>query len=138
MTLQSVDERSIANLRARIALVVLSEKRDRQPILPSPPRTTDSVNVILRSQGEGDVDDDLDGGNIQTTRSHISSDEQSARAALELLQALDSLGLAHVAVDTSDAEPFALQELVHALCLFLVQAEDQDAVVLLGAALVLA
>lgn len=48
------------HLRSRISLIMLSEQGDGKAILPCSPGSTDSVDIVLCSQGKRHIDDDLD------------------------------------------------------------------------------
>lgn len=95
------------------------------------------MDVVLSGEREGDVDDDLDVGNIETSGGNIGGDENGNIAALESVQRLCALVLGQITVDAADLEAAAADELFDAGGLLLVQAEDEDTVALVLAGLVL-
>jgi hypothetical protein len=99
--------------------------RERVDDLPA-----NTVHVILSSKREGNVNDELDVRDIETSGRNISRNENRDVAALESVQRLRALVLGQIAVNTANFETATSDELFNARGFFLVQAEDQDAVAL--------
>ncbi|KAH0250750.1 ATP-dependent RNA helicase DBP3, partial [Aureobasidium melanogenum] len=118
-------------------LLVVGEEGNGSTILASTTSTTDTMDVILNSQGESNVDDNLDGRDIKTSCGNIGSNEKRNLACLESIQTPLTLVLAQITMDTTNAEALGTNEALNSGGFFLVQAEDQDTVVLVLAALVL-
>ncbi|KAI6750232.1 hypothetical protein HG531_007497 [Fusarium graminearum] len=83
------------------------------------------------------VDNELDLGNIKTTGSDISSNKNRSLSRLKGLETPCSLLLSQITVDTTNADTLAAQEVLNTSGLLLVQAENQNTVVLLASLLVL-
>jgi hypothetical protein len=75
----------------RQMLLVLGEQGNGLSGLSGTTSSTDSVNVVLHGQREGQVNDKLDVGDIQTSSSDISSQQNVLLALLELVESLGSL-----------------------------------------------
>ena len=78
--LENVDQTSSESL------LVVSEESDGSAVLASTASTTDAVDVVLDSQRESDVDNNLDSGNIKTSGSDISGNKKRDLAGLEGIQ----------------------------------------------------
>lgn len=123
----------------RQPLVQLREQRHRQPLRARPPRPSDPVHVVFHRQRECDIDDRFHGRDVETARRDVGGDEEGTGAAFESGESGAAEGLRHVAVDGGDGHPVLVEEVGDARGFFLVEAEDEDAVVLVGrGALVLA
>ena len=118
---------------------MLREQRDGQPTRARAPRAPDAVHVVFDREREGDVDDGFDGGDVEAAGRDVGGDEEGAGARFEGGEGRGAFVLGHVAVDGGGVHPAGAEEGFDAGGFFFVEAEDEDAVVRLGAgALVLA
>ena len=94
------------------------------------------MHVVFDGEREGDVDDGLDGRDVEPAGRDVGGDEEGAGAALEGGEGGGALLLRQVAVDAGDLDAPSsarAQEAFDARGFLFVEAEDEDAVVLLGA-----
>ena len=75
------------------------------------PCASDSVDVVVARQRHVEVDDAIDGFDIQAARCHIGADESFERAVAETFEFCNAQGLRHVAVQLSDMGYAILQKL---------------------------
>jgi len=118
-------------------LVVLSKKGICHSVGTGTSSTADAVDIVLDGEGEGDVEDELDGRNVQTSGGDVRGDEQRALSGLELAQCLRALRLAEIAMYAGNPAALRPQEAFDPGSLLLVQAEYEDPVVFVGTGLVL-
>lgn len=77
-------------------------------------------------EGERDIDDQADIGDIETSCGDIGSNENVDFTDLERVKSLESLILAQITVETHDREAVPLDSLFETLCFLLVQRKDED------------
>jgi len=111
------------------ALILLCEEGDGGPVLPCASSPPNAMHIVLGRQRERDIDHELDVGDIEATGCDICGDEDVDVAILERLEAAFAGGLGEVAVDAGDGEAVAADQVFDAGCFFLVEAEDEDALV---------
>lgn len=115
-------------------LVVLREQRDGQPLGARASRAADAVDVVLDRQGERDVDDGSDGGDVEAAGGDVGGDEERGGAGFEGGEGGGAFLLRHVAVDGGDFGPLVAaaaeagaEEGFDAGGFLFVEAEDEDA-----------
>lgn len=81
------------------------------------------------------VDDELHLGNIQTTSRNVRGNQDRRLTRLESLERPCSLLLSQVAVDAANTDTLSAQKVFNAGSLLLVQAKDEDAIILSASAL---
>ena len=98
------------------------------------------MHIIFHRKRERDIDDRFDGRDVESAGRDVGGDEEGAGAGFESGEGGAAFFLGEVAVDGGDVEAAGAEEGFDAGGFFLVEAEDEDAVVLVGArgALVLA
>src|SRR6266480_6675561 len=104
------------------------EKRHGLALCTRPTRPSNSVNIIFGRKWECDIDDKLHRGDIETSSCDISSDEDGDMALFERAQACQALALREISVYAGDFETPCTNKMLNADRLFLVQAEDEDAI----------
>ena len=90
------------------------------------------MHIVFDGEREGDVDNGFDGGDVEAAGGDVGGDEEGAGAGFEGGEGGSAFVLRHVAVDAGDFHPAAAQKAFDARGFFLVEAEDEDAVVLPG------
>ena len=113
-------------------MVLACEESNGLAALSSTAGTTASVYEVFSGEREGDVDDEADVGNVETTSGNISGNEHIDLAGLESIQSLESSSLVKVTVKTGSQVASALDSLLQACSFLLVQGEDKDTGGLLG------
>jgi hypothetical protein len=86
------------------------------------------MDVVLYCEWESVVDNGIHIGNIQSTSSHVGSDQKVRGTSLELVQRFHASALRHVSVECTHSVPVPLKELLHTGSLFLIQGEDKNSV----------
>jgi hypothetical protein len=88
------------DLRAQLLLdavqvepVVVRDEVDRQAQVPKPPRAADAVQVGLAVFREVEVDDDVDGLDVDAAREEVAADEVAAEAVAEVVEDAVAVGL---------------------------------------------
>ena len=114
---------------ARTRLVHTSEERDTSSSLARASRSANAMHVVFRREREGVVDDKLDVRDVQTTARDVRGHEDANLIVLEALDGIKALTLALITVHARAVVPSALQELLEAHSLLLVEGEDDDAMV---------
>mmetsp|Transcript_26143 Transcript_26143/g.84371 ORF Transcript_26143/g.84371 Transcript_26143/m.84371 type:complete len:204 (-) Transcript_26143:938-1549(-) len=88
----------------------------------------DAVHVVFNGEGEGEVDHDLDHGDIEPSGCYICGNQQRDGALLEAVEGRRPCGLSHVALDSHAVVALALQHLLDSRGLLLVQRKDEHPV----------
>ena len=93
------------DLRAQLLLdlvqvepVLVRDEVDRQTQVSKTTTTTDTVKVCLRVLGEVEVDDDVDGLDIDTAGKEVGADEVTTLAVAEVVEDAVTMGLKHLCV----------------------------------------
>ena len=79
--------------------VVVGDEVDRQAQVAKAPRAADAVQVRLRRLGEVEVDDDVDGLDIDAAREQVGGDEVAAGPVAEVVEDTVAVRLQHARVD---------------------------------------
>ena len=102
-TIDSV--RNGLNLRPQLLLnpvqvkpVLVCDKVDSKTKVSETPATADAVKVRLRILGEVEVDDDVDGLDIDTTGKKVGTDKIPAHAIAEVMENAVTMALQHLGV----------------------------------------
>ena len=76
----------------------------------------DAVHVVLCVLRNVVVDDEVDGGDIETTAGYVGGDEDLPLPCLELVQRAQSLGLRHLPVQAGRAKSEVAKEVGRSSC----------------------
>jgi hypothetical protein len=74
------------------------------------------VNVVLGVERDVVVDDEIDGGDIETSARHVGRQQDVAVTRLEGVERADAPGLGHLAVNRESLEAQISQHQRHTLC----------------------
>src|SRR5690349_533672 len=110
---------------AEQALLVDADQRDRVAGRPGPARPADAVNVVLGDHGQLEVHDVRQVLDVEAARRDLRCDEDRRPAGLEVIQRLDPLALALVAVDRGRGDAVALELLGEVVGAVLGPGEDE-------------
>ena len=87
-------------------------------------RSSDAVDVGFAVGGEVEVDDDIDGGDVETTGGDVGGNEDVAAAGTEFTESAEAGGLRELAVQGDSAEAEGAQEDCDSLCFVYGTGED--------------
>lgn len=108
--------------------IVLCEQSDGESGLASAAGATDSMDVVFDGEGEGEIDDCFDFGDVETTGGDIGGDEDRDGAGFEGLQTGCALTLREIAMDGGDGDAVVAEVLLDARGFLFVKTEDEDAI----------
>lgn len=84
--------------------IVLSDEGDTLSCPSSAGRPSHAMNVVLRVGGDIVVENAIDSGNVESTRSDICGNEDAPASALELVEGAETGGLGELAVEGDGGE----------------------------------
>ena len=82
----------------QVESVLVRDEVDRQTQVSEPTTAADAVEVRLRVLREVEVDDDVDGLDIDTASEEVRADEVAANAVTEVVENAVAVGLQHLGV----------------------------------------
>lgn len=104
--------------------IPLSDQRDGFTAAARTRRTTDTVHVVVRVAGHIVVDDQADGGDVETTRGDVRGNEDAGRGGAEAGEVGVTLGLRQETVQGGDAVGEAAEHALEQVGRLGVVAED--------------
>lgn len=107
-------------------MVLTREESDSLAALSGTTGTAATVYKVLSCKREGDVDDETDVRNIETTSGNVGGNKNVDLASLESVQCLEAGTLVEITVQTGSQVTSSLDRLLQTCSLLLVEREHQD------------